>query len=110
VVYGVVSFWRGRVSKSIKGFLLPKGDNKLLYSGYADDTTLFFTDLEDLDRAVKLFDTYSDCSGMKLNTSNSTVVPLGSASNVDPPINFRFRWLKQEESECLLGVPLEPCF
>jgi hypothetical protein len=36
---------------------------------------------------------------------------LGSASNVDPPtLNFWFRWLEPKESECLLGVPVEPCF
>jgi hypothetical protein len=81
-----------RLQNDIQGMLLPDG-NIILYSGYDDDTTLFFSDLQDLDRCIAVLDAYSKCSGMKLNLLKSTVLPLGSASLDELPDGFRFKWL-----------------
>lgn len=94
-----------RQEPSIKGIKLPNG-KRILYSGYADDTTLYVSDLQDLDRCIAVFDTYSKCSGMKLNLLKSTVVPLGSASLDGPPANFLYKWLNATDTESLLGVPV----
>jgi hypothetical protein len=79
-----------RLQNDIQGILLPDG-NKILYGGYADNTTLFFSDLQDLDRCIAILDAYSKCSGMKLNLLKSTILPLGSASLDEPPDGFRFK-------------------
>jgi hypothetical protein len=84
---------------------LPDG-KKLLRSGYADDTTLFLSSLEDLHECVSTFNIYSKYSGMKLNLSKSTVIPLGAALEHDPPHNFPFNYLPANEEETLLGVPV----
>jgi hypothetical protein len=68
-----------RHQNDIKCIMLPSG-NKILYSGYADDTTLFLSDFQDLTRCIAILDAYSKCSGMKLNLLKSIVVPLGSAA------------------------------
>lgn len=96
-----------RQQSNIQGIRMPNGDSSILYSGYADDTTLFFSNLQELDSCVKVFDVYSQCSGMKLNLAKSTVVPLGSASSDAPPNNLRFKWLRADDDpESLLGVPV----
>jgi hypothetical protein len=64
-------------NSSVNGIDLPDGKT-LLYSGYGDDTTLFLSSLEDLHKCVSTFNIYSKYSGMKLNLSKSTVVPLGA--------------------------------
>lgn len=95
-----------RQQNDVQGISLPN-NSKILYSGYADDTTLFISDLQDLDRCIKVLDAYSKCSGMKLNLLKSTVVPLGSASRDEPPDGFRFKWLSADDDpESLLGVPV----
>jgi hypothetical protein len=38
-------------SSNIKGIMLPDG-KRIVYSGYADDTTLYLNDLDDLDSAL----------------------------------------------------------
>jgi hypothetical protein len=92
-----------RSDVSLKGLLLPNGE-RILYSGYADDTMLFVSKLQDLDNALKVFDQYSSCSGMKLNLSKSWVVPLGTTITDAPPIHSRFNWLTPGDQERLLGV------
>lgn len=95
-----------RQQNDIQGLPMPHG-GRILYSGYADDTTLFVSSLQDLDECVKVLDVYSKCSGMKLNLLKSTVVPLGSATLNVPPDNFRFKWLSADDDpESLLGVPV----
>jgi hypothetical protein len=89
----------------LNGIDLPDG-KKLLYSGYADDTTLLLSSLEDLHKCVSTFNIYSKYSGMKLNLSKSTVIPLGAALENDPPHNFPFKYLPANEDETLLGVPV----
>jgi hypothetical protein len=45
-------------------------------------------------------------SGMKLNLSKSTVIPLRAALEHDPPHIFPFKYLPANEEETLLGVPV----
>jgi hypothetical protein len=79
----------------------------VLYSGYADDTTLFLADPEDLDSAVGIFDRFSNVSGMKLNHGKCSIVPFGISKVADPPLNCPFTWLSDSsELEKLLGVPV----
>jgi hypothetical protein len=94
-----------RNNSSVNGIDLPDGKT-LLYSGYADNTTLFLSSLEHLHKRVSTFNIYSKYSGMKLNLSKSTVVPLGAALEHDPPDNFPFKYLPADKEETLLGVPV----
>jgi hypothetical protein len=89
----------------MNGIYLPDG-KKLLYSDYADNTTLFLSSLEDLHKCVSTFNIYSKYSGMKLNLSKSIVIPLGAALEHDPPRTFPFKYLPADEEESLLGVPV----
>jgi hypothetical protein len=98
-----------RSDASLEGLLLPNGE-RILYSGYADDTTLFVSKLQDLDNALKIFDKYSSCSRMRLNLSKSWVVPLGTTINDVRPIHSRFKWLTPSDQERLLGVPVKLTF
>jgi hypothetical protein len=94
-----------RNNSTVNGIDLPDG-KELLYSGYADDTTLFLSSLEDLHKCVSIFNIYSKYSGMKLNLSKSTVIPLGAALEHDPPHNFPFKYLPANEDGTLLEVPV----
>jgi hypothetical protein len=98
-----------RSDASLEGLLLPNGE-RILYSGYADDTTLFVSNLQDLDNALKIFDQYSSCNGMKLNLSKSWMVPLGTTITDVPSIDSRFKWLTPSDQERLLGVPVTLTF
>jgi hypothetical protein len=98
-----------RSDASLEGLLLPNGE-RILYSGYADDTTQFVSKLQDLDNALKVFDEYSSYSGMKFNLSKSWVVPLGTTIPDLPPIHSRFKWLTPSDRERLLGVPVTLTF
>jgi hypothetical protein len=71
-----------------------------------EDTTLFLSTLDDLYKCVATFDEYSKYSRMKLNISKSTVIPLGAACEQAPPHNFSFKYLPDDETERLLGVPV----
>jgi hypothetical protein len=94
-----------RNDAAVEGIEMPDG-KKLLYSGYADDTTLLLSSLKDSHSLVSIFDKYSKFSRMKLNLSKSTVIPYGTACEDDPPHNFPFKYLPSDEEECLLGVPV----
>lgn len=90
----------------LQGFDLPDG-RRLIYSGYADDTTLYLSGLSDLDSALKIFAEYSEVSGMRLNMGKSSIVPLGSLIDQPKPPDCPFRWLTVEsDAERLLGVPV----
>jgi hypothetical protein len=91
-------------NSKLESIPLPDG-RKLIYSGYADDTTLFLDDHEDLDSAVRNFDCFSNVSDMKLNHGKCSTVPFGIFKVADPPLNCPFSWLSDSsEMEKLLGV------
>jgi hypothetical protein len=61
----------------VEGLQLPDGQC-VVYSGYADDTTLYLSGLNDLSKALPVFEKYSKVSGMKLNIGKCSIIPLGS--------------------------------
>lgn len=78
-----------------------------MYSGYADDTTLYLNGLEDLDKAFSIFQKYSSVSGMRLNDSKCSVIPFGSLVELAKPDSCTFRWRNDDaDMEKLLGVPV----
>jgi hypothetical protein len=93
-------------SSNLEGLKLPDG-KRVIYSGYADDTTLFLSGVAGLYQAIPIFDKYSSVSGMKSNTLKCSIIPLGTLIDVDPPIDCPFEWLADEsDPESLLGVPV----
>jgi hypothetical protein len=78
-----------------------------VYSGYADDTTVYLKDASELDLVMSLFNEYSQVAGMKLNIGKCSPLPLGSLIDHPKPINCPVRWLTDpSEFERLLGVPI----
>lgn len=70
-------------SANIRGFVLPNGRN-VVVSAYADDITLFVRDRGSLDEAFRVFDTYADVSGAKLNSAKSKALAVGGFSEPLP--------------------------
>jgi hypothetical protein len=97
-------------NSELKGVILPDGQ-RVIYSGYADDTTLFLSDLQDLQKAFHILHEYSAISGMRLNLSKCSAVPLGTLTEAQPPHSRPFKWLTVEsEMEKLLGLPVNVFF
>jgi hypothetical protein len=91
----------------IGGIALPPHQNRLVYLGYADDTTVYMSSMEDLNKVLNVFNEFSSLSGMKLNTGKCVVIPLGSFANLPAPASTSFRWLtERDDLERLLGVPV----
>jgi hypothetical protein len=86
--------------------ILPDG-KRIVYSGYADNTTLYLNGPEDLDKAFSIFQKYSSISSMRLNDSKCSVIPFGSLVELANPDSCTFRWLNDDANmEKLLGVPV----
>ena len=64
-----------RDNEKIKGIKIENVEYKI--SLMADDTTLFLSDLESLEIAIKEFQLFSQCSGLKLNINKTEIIPLG---------------------------------
>ena len=69
-----------RQSQSIRGIKI--GPNEIKLSQYADDTTVFVSDLKSAENLVNLLKLSSECSGLKVNSSKSNVLWLGSERNI----------------------------
>jgi hypothetical protein len=54
---------------------------------YADDTTLYISDVASLDCAIKVISKFRDFSGLKINLSKSVLLPLGSFKTNHPDIS-----------------------
>jgi hypothetical protein len=94
-----------RLSK-VSGISLPDG-KRLIYSGYADDTTVYISDAKDLSKILSIFEKFSYVSGMKLNVGKCTVIPMGSLINAPKPPSCPYRWLTDHaDLERLLGIPV----
>jgi hypothetical protein len=89
----------------MQGIVLPDG-RRVVYSGYADDTTLYLNGLDDLNKAVKIFSEYLTVSGMKLNMSKSLIVPMGTLIDHRPLRTCKFKWLTEVLNWKLLRVPI----
>ncbi|CAI7892731.1 unnamed protein product [Closterium sp. NIES-54] len=84
--------------------LCNKAGQRLVYLGYADDTTLFLEGKRQIARAEKLLDYFTGLSGLVTNREKSVILPLGH--NLDRRLGTLggFKWAKAEEAERLLGV------
>ena len=49
----------------------------------ADDTTLLLKDIKSIEIAIKKFQDFSKCSGLKLNLNKTEIIPIGNASLVE---------------------------
>ena len=56
-------------------------DLEIKISLMADDTTLFVTDLQSLEKAIEEFKRFQICSGLKLNIEKTEMIPLGTLRN-----------------------------
>ena len=71
---------RIRRSKEIKGIPIDE-HNEVKLSQYADDTTVFLSDIQSLSRLFDLLLLFERCSGLKLNQTKSEMLWLGSMRN-----------------------------
>jgi hypothetical protein len=93
-------------SSKIAGMKLPDG-KRLIYSGYADDTTVYISDRNELPKVLSIFEKFSYVSGMRLNVDKCTVIPMGTLLSAQKPPSCPYRWLTDgDDLERLLGVPV----
>ncbi|CAI7729650.1 unnamed protein product [Closterium sp. NIES-53] len=80
------------------------GCKRLVYVGYADDTTLLLKGKQQLKEADIMLHEYAVVSGVKVNTEKSAVLPLGENVNKQALAGFNYKWVSKEEVERLIGV------
>ena len=70
-----------RNNKGIKGINI---DNEVFkIAMMADDITLINKDIQSISNAVKIFNSFEQCSGLKLNLSKTEIIPIGNKKNKD---------------------------
>ena len=75
-------------------------DHKVKILQYADDTSLFLRDKDDLEIGLRIFDQYESISGLKLNKNKTQAMWLGSEKeNNSKPSGLK--WVKQIK---ILGI------
>lgn len=88
-----------RQHKEIQGIAIFGKELKL--SQFADDTTLFNSNYNSVEKAITILDNFDDVSGLKLNPSKSRALWLGSRRHrKDKP--FGFQW--PEEPIFTMGI------
>ncbi len=70
-----------RKDDSIKGITV--FDKEIKLSQLADDTTCFLSDLQSLERVIKMFDKFSLCAGLKINVEKTKAKYIGSLVDYD---------------------------
>ncbi|CAI5477635.1 unnamed protein product [Closterium sp. Yama58-4] len=88
--------------------LCNKAGQRLVYLGYADDTTLFLEGKRQIVRAKKLLKQFAELSGLVTNREKSVVMPLGHNLGRRPGTLGGFKWAKADEVERLLRVWITP--
>jgi hypothetical protein len=89
-----------------KEFFLPNG-KRLVYSGYADDTTLHLTEPSKLKLAMQFFEDYFKVSRVKLNLEKCCIIPFNLLMDLPKPSDCAFKWLfNSVDMDKLLGVPV----
>ena len=68
---------------------------------FADDTTLYLRDKEDLDIAMTIFQRFSNISGLKMNKRKAETMWLGRDKNNAHHQYHNLRWVKQIK---ILGI------
>ena len=93
-----------RNSKNIKGIKLGCSENPvsdlIKVALYADDVTLFLTDLQDLKYSLEVIQEFSLFSGLVINQSKSVAMWLGSKKNNNERL-LGFQWKKRIK---ILGI------
>ncbi|CAI5959372.1 unnamed protein product [Closterium sp. NIES-65] len=84
--------------------LRKRGKGGLTYLGYADDTTLLLKGKEQLKQAQNLLEDFSVRSGLHVNKTKSTVMPLGRNRANPPPVDTTYTWAVRGVPERLLGI------
>ena len=88
-----------RQAKDIKGINV--GLNEIKLTQYADDTTVFVSDVSSAKSLVELLNLFYECSGLKINSSKSEFLWLGpDRDSNDQVLNF----LPPEDTVYALGV------
>ena len=93
-----------RNSPEIKGISIPIKNiflSKVLQ--YADDTTLFLKDEEELELALCIIDNFSLLSGLKLNRHKSVVLPIGGYTCKNTLVS-NVIWLQPHNVIKVLGI------
>ncbi|CAI7828835.1 unnamed protein product [Closterium sp. NIES-54] len=80
------------------------GRKRLVYIGYADDTTLLLKGKQQLKEADMMLQEYVVVSGVKVNNEKSAVLLLGENVNKQVPAGFNYKWVSKEEAERLIGA------
>lgn len=84
------------------GIQLPNA--KLSYRGYADDTCCYLANTAEISSLLEIFQTYEEVSGLKLNDTKSSVLPLGNSDGMNKPSFLSCKWLMSGDHEPLLGI------
>ncbi|CAI5471893.1 unnamed protein product [Closterium sp. Yama58-4] len=91
-----------------KNLGLGKGEQRLAYLGYADDTTLVLQGEEQIAEAERLLADFEVELGLATNIEKSSILPLGCNLNKQACKTDGFKWVKADEAERLLGVWVTP--
>jgi hypothetical protein len=93
-------------SSKVAGLRLPDG-KRLIYSGYADHTTVYLSDCKELPKVISVFEKFSYFSGMRLDVDKCTVIPMGTLLSAQKPPSCSYKWLTDgDDLKRLLGVPV----
>ena len=87
-----------RKDESIKGIKIGNHETKI--AQMADDTTIFVQDIESLENVLKLTTKFKKYAGLKLNTTKTEAMWLGTQRNsTNTPLDLK--WVKENKS---LGI------
>ncbi|GMF27259.1 unnamed protein product [Phytophthora lilii] len=99
---------RGNLLRKRQDLGIPIGDGlKATVAFFADDTVLFLKGKVELQKQLKLVDSYCVGSGAKLNQSKSVIMSLNN--RCPPPRINPLRSLHREETVRYLGIPFGNC-
>ena len=79
-------------------------DDFYLLTAYADDTTFFVQDIASITEIMKVFETFSKFSGLRLNVSKCEICGIGVLNNVPVALCGFKNVLLSEDSIRVLGV------
>ncbi|PPQ71498.1 hypothetical protein CVT26_011265, partial [Gymnopilus dilepis] len=74
---------------SLKGFEIPGDPERLVTTLFADDTTVYLSQDDDLHTLNEILDRWCKCSGAKFNTDKTAYIPVGSADYRREMVNTR---------------------
>ena len=106
-----------RNDHTLNGYQIPGLPEKIIVNLYADDTTLFLSEEDNLDHIYKILDTWCKASGAKLNPGKMEILLIGTHTHrtrlckthkLNPkecnPINEGIRIIKDKETMRVLGA------